>query len=304
MIPKLHSVVLSLLFTGFYAAAQESCLKVTSAVEDPTGAQIAGAQLPEEHRSLVWTHPATNTYIVNFKGIAGQYASHEGVDYVHNYQATKDVWVKTAGSGQVVYVREGCPQSSEFNHNVLARECGAGWGNHVVVKHGDQLYTRYAHLKPGSVKVEVGDYLQVGELLALMGNSGRSETRHLHFELGTKSAPFDACGLSQNFDAVYDPNLLDYKIISAVSELDANEGLIKIKTNHFTHTIEFEFAVELGVVELVSVFDLSGQVVSRQVNPVPGLSCCASTSNRWGSPALYIVQIVASSKTFQFKVVV
>jgi hypothetical protein len=43
-----------------------------------------------------------------------------------------------------------------------------------------------------------------------MGNSGRSETRHLHFELGSGvrgASKFDACKGSKSFDRIYDPNL-------------------------------------------------------------------------------------------------
>ena len=69
-----------------------------------------------------------------------------------------------------------------FCHNTSLRECGSGWGNHVVIYHGRGIYTRSAHLKPGSVAVKVGDQVSQGQQIASMGNSGRSELRHLHFE--------------------------------------------------------------------------------------------------------------------------
>jgi len=100
-----------------------------------------------------------------------------------------------------------------FAHNNASRECGSGWGNHVVVGHGGGLYTRYAHLAPGMIQVHVGDDVLGGTVLASMGNSGRSETRHLHFELGLghlEGNAFDSCTPAQSFESVLDPELLPY----------------------------------------------------------------------------------------------
>ena len=105
----------------------------------------------------------------------------------------------------MVYVRTGCEQSSTFAHNTIGRECGSGWGNHVVVDHGGGLVTRYAHLLPDSVVVQVGDAVSARAVLAAMGNTGRSDVRHLHLELGTIGTPLDPCQPSQSFDAVFDP---------------------------------------------------------------------------------------------------
>jgi urea transporter len=57
------------------------------------------------------------------------------------------------------------------------------WGNTVVIKHGEQMYTKLSHLKKDSVKVVVGEYVKKGQVLASLGNSGRSPEPHIHFQM-------------------------------------------------------------------------------------------------------------------------
>jgi murein DD-endopeptidase MepM/ murein hydrolase activator NlpD len=182
-----------------------ACTEYSSSEEEFAPIQITSLGTPIGASSLSWTIPSAYTYAVDFAGTAGSPASHEGLDYVHGDANIGVVPVYASSAGTVVYVRTGCPQSSEFALNNDLRECGSGWGNHVVIDHGNQIYTRYAHLKPNTVSVSVGTMVSEGQYIADMGNSGRSDLRHLHFELGTKTSPFDPCTLSQSFDLVYNP---------------------------------------------------------------------------------------------------
>jgi len=180
------------------------CSAYTSSEQEYAPVQTTGSGLPGGATSLNWLYPADSTNTVAFAGTPGYAASHEGMDYVHGDSAVSSVPVYAATHGTVAYVRLGCPQSSTFSHNDDLRECGSGWGNHVVVDHGDGIVTRYAHLDPDGIDVRVGDAITTWTRLGWMGNSGRSELRHLHFELGT-SAGLDPCAPAQSFERVYDP---------------------------------------------------------------------------------------------------
>lgn len=56
------------------------------------------------------------------------------------------------------------------------------WGNTIVIKHTDFLFSKLSHLKPGSIKVNEGEKVQSGQAIAKTGNSGRSPYPHIHFQ--------------------------------------------------------------------------------------------------------------------------
>ncbi len=62
------------------------------------------------------------------------------------------------------------------------------WGNTIIIKHADFLYSALSHLKAGSIKVVKGDYVKPGQIIASVGNSGRSPEPHLHMQL--QATPF------------------------------------------------------------------------------------------------------------------
>ena len=57
------------------------------------------------------------------------------------------------------------------------------WGNTIIIKHADYLYSKLSHLKKGSFKVAKGDAVKKGDILAYCGNSGRSPEPHVHFQI-------------------------------------------------------------------------------------------------------------------------
>ncbi len=56
------------------------------------------------------------------------------------------------------------------------------WGNSVVIKHADYLYSSYSHLRSETVIVKPGDKIKAGQKIGEAGNSGRSPFPHLHFQ--------------------------------------------------------------------------------------------------------------------------
>jgi murein DD-endopeptidase MepM/ murein hydrolase activator NlpD len=78
------------------------------------------------------------------------------------------------GPGTVVYVVNDVPE------NVPPRR-GEKGGNGFVIDHGFGEFSAIWHAIPGSVRVRVGDRVEPGQVLARVGNSGRSTGPHIHF---------------------------------------------------------------------------------------------------------------------------
>lgn len=68
-------------------------------------------------------------------------------------------------------------------------------GNHVVLKLAPNRYALYAHLKPGSVQVKIGDRVKAGQVLGQVGNTGNTSEPHLHFHIMDGPSALTANGL-------------------------------------------------------------------------------------------------------------
>ena len=63
------------------------------------------------------------------------------------------------------------------------------YGNLVVINHQNGFETRYAH--NSDLKVKKGERVRQGQTVALVGNTGRSNGTHLHFEIWKNGEAID-----------------------------------------------------------------------------------------------------------------
>jgi murein DD-endopeptidase MepM/ murein hydrolase activator NlpD len=72
----------------------------------------------------------------------------------------------------------------------------AGWGSYgiyVEIDHGNGFHTIYGHMS--SVVVKTGQAVTQGQLIGLMGATGRASGPHLHFEIRYQGIPQDPSDL-------------------------------------------------------------------------------------------------------------
>lgn len=98
----------------------------------------------------------------------GKMAMHEGLDFV-------------AETGTPIY--------AAADGIVAQAERTPDYGNLVKIDHGTGLETRYAHAS--RLHVKAGERVVKGQLIAEVGNTGRSTGAHLHFEVRLNGVPLD-----------------------------------------------------------------------------------------------------------------
>ncbi len=98
----------------------------------------------------------------------GNRAFHEGLDFT----AATGTKIRAAGDGIVT-----------------AAVHTPAYGNLVKLNHGAGLETRYAHAS--KLLVKNGDRVVKGQVIALVGSTGRSTGPHLHYEIRLNGSPLD-----------------------------------------------------------------------------------------------------------------
>lgn len=74
---------------------------------------------------------------------------------------------------------------------VIVAEWWSGYGNTVIIDHGDNVWTLYGHIRNGGIAVEKGQQVKKGEKVAEVGSTGNSTGPHCHFEVRINGNPVD-----------------------------------------------------------------------------------------------------------------
>ena len=84
----------------------------------------------------------------------------------------------------------------------LAKGLTAITGNYVMIDHGKNEYSLYAHLQPGSVGIRVGGQVKAGDVIGKLGSSGNSTEPHLHFHVCDKPDALMCAGIPVDFSNI------------------------------------------------------------------------------------------------------
>ncbi|MCR5400218.1 MAG: M23 family metallopeptidase [Treponema sp.] len=114
----------------------------------------------------IWPVTSPNVHISmmfgpNLHPITGQWYIHKGVDF--------STW------------RQGDPIMATANGQVVTVGYDASFGNYIIIRHKHGMYTRYAHMSV--TRVKKGEYVNQGQIIGNIGNTGVTTGPHLHYEV-------------------------------------------------------------------------------------------------------------------------
>ena len=145
---------------------------LTSYLEDAVQPIEQVGKMLENQSSLfkeipnIWPVTSPNVHISmmfgpNLHPITGQWYIHKGVDF--------STW------------RQGDPIMATANGQVVTCGYDASFGNYIVIRHKHGMYTRYAHMS--AFRVKKGEYVNQGQIIGNIGNTGVTTGPHLHYEV-------------------------------------------------------------------------------------------------------------------------
>lgn len=88
----------------------------------------------------------------------------------------------------------GAPIVAVGSGTVLSAGYRGGYGNTVIIDHGDGVTTLYAHQRAGSITVSPGQRVKRGQRVGAVGSTGNSTGPHLHFEVRVNGVPKNPMG--------------------------------------------------------------------------------------------------------------
>lgn len=152
------------------AADSES---LTQLIQDRIRAQIAQGQSPIVARGDGWfrsplSGPISSPFGWRHHPILGTSRLHAGIDFAVDY---------------------GTPIAAAAQGIVIFSGWYGGYGNAVILDHGGDLTTLYAHTS--ELLVREGESIRAGQIIATVGSTGLSTGPHLHFEVREKGEPVD-----------------------------------------------------------------------------------------------------------------
>jgi murein DD-endopeptidase MepM/ murein hydrolase activator NlpD len=132
----------------------------------PSAVEEKNEEAPRPQILFLW--PVKNPRVMNFYGWRGRKRMHDGIDIA----AKLNDPIYSSESGRVVH---------------------AGWirgyGRTVILSHGGEWYTLYAHLS--KITAKAGIWIGRGMQVGLAGRSGHATGVHLHFEIRKYADPLD-----------------------------------------------------------------------------------------------------------------
>lgn len=148
----------------------------------PGGNPAEGVSVPIPRAYSPWLPEGSGAFAIDAERVSSAYGVRR--DPINGEQRVhKGIDIPLATGMDVRSVKGG---------TVIESDVRGGYGNTVVVDHGDGVTTRYAHLSARGVAV--GQTVAAGQTLGLAGQTGRATGPHLHLEVHKDGVAIDPLG--------------------------------------------------------------------------------------------------------------
>ncbi|MET8803323.1 M23 family metallopeptidase [Streptomyces sp. NPDC004546] len=144
-------------------AAEEAAAK--KAKEEREARARAAREAERKRLMNTFVAPITNSYVST------------------GYRASSSLWSSGSHTGIDFHAASGTPVHAVGAGTVVSTGWGGAYGNQIVIKMADGMYTQYGHLS--SIGVSVGQQVTPGRQIGLSGATGNTTGPHLHFEART-----------------------------------------------------------------------------------------------------------------------
>ncbi len=128
-----------------------------------------GTKNPYYDGKAFLSSPSKGGYLTSYFGEVRAKSLHKGIDIAKELGSS----VNASLDGKVI--------KAGYNNG--------GYGNLIVIEHGNNMKTYYAHLS--EIYVNVGDMVKKDDIIGAVGSTGNSTGPHLHFELRVDNQPVD-----------------------------------------------------------------------------------------------------------------
>ncbi|MFH8871611.1 LysM peptidoglycan-binding domain-containing M23 family metallopeptidase [Streptomyces griseus] len=147
------------------AAPEKEAPKADTVSADDTERPAAAGTGSSEATGSGWSAPLANANVTT------------------QYRASGASWSSGYHTGSDFQAASGTPVLAIGPGTVVSAGNSGSYGNEVVIKHEDGMYSQYAH--QSSLNVSVGQTVTGGQQIGLSGSTGNSTGPHLHFEVRT-----------------------------------------------------------------------------------------------------------------------
>ncbi|TGN76767.1 M23 family metallopeptidase [Streptomyces bauhiniae] len=155
------------------ATAQKATAERKAAEEAAERAAAERAREAKERAARKAERERLNSFVMP---ITGSYVSTA-------YQSSSSLWSSGSHTGIDFHAASGTAVHAAGAGTVVSTGWGGAYGNEIVIRMADGMYTQYGHLS--SIGVSVGQRVIPGQQIALSGATGNVTGPHLHFEART-----------------------------------------------------------------------------------------------------------------------